>query len=180
MPGKSKNIHTCPENAGIQNMTDENLKKVKAKPSGDESEFLGKVLPIFNRSINMSLNRQDYAGKWTEETLGKSLSEFFEYCYDNDLEPSPPMLRLWLGVSKQTVNEWRLGNRGEFKGDLINEAYDLMEMRYFSKLDKYAVSNIFKLKTVHGYVETTKVDVSTNKTPTEDEVADIVSKMKLD
>lgn len=180
MPRKTNMKHTSPETAGEQNMTPENLKAKHAKPSGDESEFLGKVLPIFNKSINMRLNRQDYAGKWTEETLGASISEFFEYCYDNDLEPSPPMLQLWLGVSKQTANEWRLGNRGDFKRDLICKAYQLMEMRYFAKLDKYAVSNIFKLKTVHGYVETTKVDVTTNKAPTEDEVADIVSKMKLD
>lgn len=164
MPRKAKGSHTCPEVAGEQNMTPENLKSKNAKSTGDEAEFLRKTLPIFKRSIKMRENRQDYGGKWTREELENSLIEFFEYCTDNDLEPSPPMLTLWLGTNKQTLNEWRKGKTSDnFKADVIGKAYALMEMRYFGKLDKYAVSNIFKLKTVFNYVEPAKVEI-TNKT----------------
>lgn len=176
MPRKAKGIHTCPENAGAKNMTPENLEKVKAKPSGDESEFMSKTLPIFNRSLEK--NRRDYAGKWTEDELRQELSDFFTYTMENDLEPSPPMLRLWLCVGKTQIYEWRKGNHG-FKTELINDAYDVMEMRYFNKLDKYAVSNIFKLKTVHGYVETTKVEVNNTNTTDADAIKEQIAKMGL-
>lgn len=175
MPRKAKGIHTCPENAGAKNMTPENLEKVKAKPSGDESEFMRKTLPIFNRSLEK--NRRDYAGKWTEEELTRELIEFFQYVEENDLEPSPPMLQLWLSTNRETINQWRKGQG--FKADLINHAYQIMEMRYFGKLDKYAVSNIFKLKTVHGYVETTKVEVNNTNTTDADAIKEQIAKMGL-
>lgn len=175
---KSKGIHTCPEKAGVQNMTEENLEKAKAKPSGDESEYLRKIQPIIQKAFLG--DRKDYSGKWGEEELSKSLAEFFEFCDEKDLEPSPPLLRLWLGVSKETINEWRRGNRGTFKRDLMDKAYGVMESRYFGKLDKYAVANIFKLKTVHGYVEPQRVEIATTKEVSEADIGEAVSKLGLD
>lgn len=176
MPRKSKGIHTCPANAGAKNLTSEALAKVKATPSGDESEFLSKTLPIFNRSLEK--NRRDYAGKWTEEELSRELIDFFQYMEEHNLEPSPPMLQLWLCTNRETINQWRKSNG--FKADLINHAYQILEMRYFGKLDKYAVSNIFKLKTCHAYVETTKVEVSNAPTTDADALKEQIAKMGLD
>lgn len=178
MPRKAKGIHTCPENAGEKNMTPENLEKAKAKPSGDESEYLRKIQPIIQRAF--CGDRKDYSGKWDEEELRTSVGEFFMFCDERDLEPSPPLLRLWIGVSRDTLNEWRRGNRGEFKKDVMDQAFAIMEARYFGKLDKYAVANIFKLKTVHGYVEPQRVEISTTKEVTEADIGEAVSKLGLD
>lgn len=178
MPRKAKGIHTCPENAGEKNMTPENMAKMRVQPTGDEADFLSKTIPIFNHAIEMKKHRQDYGGKWTEEELRNSVMEFFQYCEKNDLEPSPPMLKLWLAISDDTDWEWRKKDHG-FKSEIYRWAYRLMEMRYFGKLDKYAVSNIFKLKTVHGYVEPTRIEVANVQDVTEDNVNELVDKLNL-
>lgn len=175
MPRKAKGIHTCPENAGAKNLTPESLDKINAKESGDESEFLNKTIPILNRSLEK--NRRDYAGKWTEDELRQEIAEFFQYTSEHNLEPSPPMLQLWLCTNRETINQWRKSQG--FKADLINQAYQMMEMRYFGKLDKYAVSNIFKLKTCHAYVETTKVEVNNTNGTSADEIKDKLANMGL-
>ncbi len=179
MPRKAKGIHTCPENAGEKNMTPENMKGIRVKPTGDEAEFLGKTIPILERAMHMKKVRESYGGKWTEEELATSIKEFFEYCETNDLEPSPPMLKLWLAISDDTDWEWRKKDHG-FKSEIYRWAYRLMEMRYFGKLDKYAVSNIFKLKTVHGYVEPQRVEIATTKEVSEADIGEAVSKLGLD
>lgn len=168
----AKGKHTSPENAGEQNITDiDNLPK-------DEIGLNEKLLGVREKG-----KANIYKGQWTDEALAESLDEFFIYCTEVDLKPTQPLLRIWLNMAKSTMHEWRTKPEkyGE-KSNLINRAFDVMEAYLQGNIDKYPTGSIFLLKTSHGHIETSKMDITSNGqniTSTE-EVKDLVGKLGLD
>ena len=174
MPRKAKGIHGRPENAGLKNMPEGYADKNK-----DEDNVLAGVLPIYKMGFK---NRENYKGIWTEEDLGKEIMAYFEYCESNNVKVAKVGISLWLGISKETMYEWvRNPAKYGFKSDLMKMAHDMIEGSYIGRAEKYPTANLFLLRTSHGHIEQSKIDISTNNTEVgQDEVNDLVSKLGLD
>ena len=173
---KEVHTNTSPENAGEQNMTPENLSTVKTK----YDVLNGKCL---NRVIAMKAVRQPYKGEWTEPEFKKSVDEFFEYCAREFIEPSKPLLAIWLDCRKETIWSWSTHPDTGYKYEILSKAFNEMESIYFQKLDDSPVPSMFKLKTNNfGYCEAQKVDITTNGNDISDSesVKKLVDKMGLD
>lgn len=168
----NKGIHTSPETAGIQNMPPNYPDTHK-----DDLGTMKGLMPIWNRGFQ---NRENYKGLWTPETLKMEINAFFEYCFDNEVKPAKVGLSLWLGVTKQTLWVWEKEST-DFKSDLIRWATSLIEMSYVGRAEKYPTANIFLLKSSHGHVETSRLDVvATNEQMQTDEVQDRIAQLGLD
>lgn len=58
----------------------------------------------------------------------KRISEYFQFCINNDRKPNIKGLGNWLGVDSTTVNSWRRGEyRTETHSPLIRKAVDVLE-----------------------------------------------------
>lgn len=168
---KNKGVHTSPETAGRQNMS-----KLK-NPEPDKQKTMGKLIPIMNHG-----NKAGYSGKWTDEMLASSIGEFFDYCAEVEMKPTAPALRLWLNVEDSTILEWRkFPNKYGGKSAIIKKAYAVMEAFLQLNIDKYPTGSIFLLKTTHGHVETSKVEVNnTGDVNGLDDIKDRVARLALD
>lgn len=124
-----------------------------------------------------------YKSQWTNEELMESIDEFFLYCLEKDVKPTQPLLRLWLGVSRTQFYEWRTNvpKFGE-RTNILGMAMDFMEAYLQANIDKYPTGSIFLLKTSHGHIETSKMDVTTNgqSLSSDTDVKDLVGKLGLD
>ena len=172
-----KNIHTSPETAGIQNMTQVNMKNMRLKKDTDGMN--NKINTFMYKGVE---NKKQYKGKWTEEEFSQTIFDFFKYCDDIELKPTAPLLRLWLSVTRHTINEWRKNpNQYGYKSSIIETAYDIMEAHLQERAEKYPTASIFLLKTTHGHIETSKVDVTSNGAEVTDQsnVLELVDKLGL-
>ena len=109
-------------------MTKENLATIRT----NVDELNGKLL---NKTQAMRNARQPYKGTWTEEEFKASIEGYFEWCTENDFEPSKPSLQLWLQCRYETLLEWYKNPKHGFKHEMMVEAFDFMELIYFHKLD---------------------------------------------
>ena len=87
---KCKGVHTSPETAGKHNLPEGYADKRK-----DPDQTMKKLMPIWKKSF---VNREDYKGKWDEESLAREINAFFEHCFEVDLKPSKAGLALWLAL----------------------------------------------------------------------------------
>lgn len=165
---KNKGVHSSPKNAGRQN-----LEKILDTLPKDESGLNKKILPVYKHG-------HQYKGQWTDEELESTLQEFFDYCGEVDLKPTQPLLRLWLGLSRAQMFDWRTKpEKYGVKSDMVNEAHDFMECYLQGNIDKYPTGSIFLLKSSYGHREATDVTITTQQTNPED-VADMVKNLGLD
>lgn len=177
---RTKNpVNTCKENSGKKNMTPEALKSLNTK-----YDDLNKK--VVNKLLIMDRIRQPYSGSWEEDDFKESIKNFFEYCGENSIEPSKPLLATWLGTNRKTIWKWETDESMGFKHDIICQAIQFMECVYFSKLDESFPSASFKLKSNNfagfNYVEASRLDITTNGNnlgSDSDEVKDLVSKLGL-
>lgn len=180
MPRKgNKGVHTSPQTAGRQNMDWNKISKMRSVRK-DEFGMGDKIIDVMKMG---ELNYQKYSGKWTEETLKHSIAEFFDYCAEVQMRPSKPLLLLWLNLTKSTFSEWiNNPSKYQYKSNLLKKAMLVIESHLEQDIYKYPTGAIFLLKTSHGHIETSKLDVTTNdKTVTDaDEVKDMIAKMGLD
>lgn len=133
------------------------------------------IIPLFEEGVSRR------KCNWTEEELTIAIKDYFDYCVETDMKPSKAGLRLYLGCSRSQYHAWQTeyGKYGAIS-DLINLANDTMEVQYVQRVESYPTGNLFLLRTSHGHVESSKVDISTDvKTSTED-IKDVVSKLGLD
>jgi hypothetical protein len=167
----NKGIHTSPETAGIQNMPPN-----YADTHKDDCNTMQGLMPIWNRG---NINKQ-YKGLWTEELLEAEINEFFNYCFSNEIKPAKVGLALWLAISKSTYWEWE-NKVTDYKSNLIQRASQIIELSYVGRAEKYPTANIFLLKSSHGHVETSRLDVvATNEQMQTDEVQDRIAQLGLD
>jgi len=169
---EKKGVHGSPETAGA-----DNLKNAKTLPK-DKSGLMDKLLPVYKRKQE----GKTYDGQWKDEQLMQSIGEMFDYCAENELKPTLPILQLWLGISRTQLWEWR--NKPDKFGEktnIVNNAVLIMEAFLQSNIDKYPTGSIFLLKTTHGHIETSKLDISnTSKDATQEEIEDQIKKLGLD
>ena len=170
---KNQGVHSSPATAGKQNLPPNYAEKNK-----DDTGTIAKKQPLWERVFQLDNN---YRGQWTEEELAHEMNEYFG-CFEMEAKPSKAGLCLWLNISKSQFWEW--SNKKEkygFKSELANKANMIIEDSYIGRIESYPTGNIFLLKSSHGHVETSKMDVTTNSkfVDTED-VNDLVKKLGLD
>ena len=148
---KSKGIHTSPQTAGKKNLP-------KNINNTDKDNINAMIMPVMLHG-----NKKGYTGLWSDEELAKSIADFFCHCADNVVKPTVPLLRLWLNVTQTTLLEWR--NHPERylgKSDIIKKSMDYMECYLQAQIDKYPTGSIFLLKTTHGHIEGSRLDITSN------------------
>lgn len=166
-----KGVHTSPEKAGVMNLEGKDFPK-------DEEGLMSKLMPIYKKGNE---NRGIYKGQWSDQELMDEIDKYFQYCVDVELKPTQPSLRLWLGVTRTTIWEWRTKpEKYGVKSNIIEQAFDVMEMYLQSNLDKYPTGSIFLLKSSFGHKDTMNVQIDNTNTVKPDEVADVVAKLGLD
>jgi len=146
-------VHTSPERAGEQNMKGMEFPK-------DEDGLMNKIMPIKKEG---DWNRTTYKGLWTQETLADAVDRFFDYCTKVSFKPTIPSLAVWLGISKSQIYDWRAHpEKYGYKSEILGEALNIMEAYLQANIDKYPTGSCFLLRTSHGHIEQSKLDVTTN------------------
>lgn len=168
--GKERKPQTSPETAGPQNLEGHSFPTI----SEEEAELNKKLY----RMVRLRMGVQ--TSKWTEEQFMEETTKFFNYCAENELNPSVPMLKLWFNAHKSQLYAWRSDSSSPAY-TAINYAFDTIESRVESRLEKYPVGNIFRLKAYHDVVEPNKVEVigTTKVEINPEDVAKAVEKLGL-
>lgn len=174
--GRNKGIQTNPKNAGKVANTPEFDGRHKQDDTTDN--LIHDLIPLMKRAYEMRATR---GTNWTPMELQTAICEYFEYCASKDLKPSMSGLRLWLGISYETLSVWlrHLDKYGTIT-EIMRDAKDCMEVQYINRAEKYPTANIFMLKSKHGYVEKTQVEINSNQNITTNEVDDVIKRLNLD
>lgn len=168
---------TSPELAGRKNMTEAFEMKYNDPANNDTMK---NIVDIFA----MGLDKGKRGTNWTPEELGQTVFDYFQYSVEKELKPCKAGLRLWLGISHSQFCAWQSDNVKYGKiSDIIRTANDVIEMSYIQRSEKYPTANLFLLRSCFGYVEPSKIEVSSsnnNARTNVDEINDLVSKLGLD
>ena len=124
---------------------------------GENSRFIRNAMTAWNLPpIDISDPKQ------VEQRIG----EYFQHCIDYDRRPQVVGLCNWLGVSRQTFNEWLRGvTRKETHGDIIKKAYSILEemwadLMLTNKINPAA--GCFMGKNWYQYADTQQIIVTPN------------------
>jgi hypothetical protein len=155
---KNKNIHTKPETAGEHNIPEGYVEKRQMDAEGQE--LMATLSDMYKKSTEKRLRKS----AWTPELLDKEVNEYFEYCTVKNLKPSKSSLQIWLGVGKSQYYDWEQNKNYKYGdiSEIINQANYIMETQYVNRAEKYPTANIFLMKTSHGHIESSKMDITSN------------------
>lgn len=175
---KPRNAQTRPEYAGEKNM--ENV--VRVKSAGDDYKLgqLDAVLEIRKKRRECMLKyREQRPSAWTQDVLQEHINLFFDWCIRKEIVPSKPLMAIWFNCSTRTLYTW--SRRDDFFGEILTEAFTIMETLYFNDLDNRFLPNAFRLKSTYGYVETQKVEVENTKgnSATTEELEEVVNNLMI-
>ena len=94
------------------------------------------------------------------------ITDYFNYCAQNDRKPQLVAMANWLGVSRETLNTWKRGEyRAETHSDIIKKAVDLLEEIWADYMQNGKInpaSGIFIGKNLYGYRDVQDVVVTPN------------------
>ena len=100
------------------------------------------------------------------EQVKERIGMYFQHCVDNDRRPQIVGLCNWLGISRQTLMEWKNGEvRSATHGDIVKKAYDVMEEMWTDYMQYGKISpptGIFLAKNWYGYKDVADVVVTPN------------------
>ena len=100
--------------------------------------------------------------KQVEERIGM----YFQYCADNDRRPQVVGMCNWLGISRQTMNEWVNGvTRSATHGDIVKRAFGALEEMWTDYMTYGKISpptGIFLSKNWFNYKDVADVVVTPN------------------
>lgn len=100
------------------------------------------------------------------EQVKQRISEYFDYCIENDRKPNMVGMANWLGVDRGTVHAWRTGQyRAATHHSTVKKAVDIMEelwVDYMMNGKVNPASGIFLGKNMFGYKDTQDVVVTPN------------------
>ena len=124
---------------------------------GDNSRFLRHALASWNLPpIDISDPKQ------VENRIG----EYFQHCMDNDRRPQVVGLCNWLGINRNTLNEWLNGvTRKDTHGDIIKKAYSILEETWADLMLQNKVNpaaGCFMGKNWYQYADTQQIIVTPN------------------
>ena len=132
------------------------LSDFNAEP-GDNSRFIRFALTAWNLPpIDISEPKQD------EERIGL----YFQHCADNDRRPQVVGMCNWLGISRQTLNEWKNGEvRRGTHGDIIKKAMGFLEEMWAEAMLTNRLNpatGCFIAKNWYNYSDTQQIVVTPN------------------
>lgn len=138
----------------MQDLTAEGGEQVKP---GDNSRYVRFALASWNLPpIDISDPQQ----------VADRLEQYFKYCADNDRKPQVVGMCNWLGISRQTLNEWVNGvTRAATHGDIIKKAYMTLEEMWADFMLNGKInpaSGIFLSKNWFNYRDVADVVVTPN------------------
>lgn len=117
------------------------------------------------------------------EQVKERLNMYFKHCAENDRKPQIVGMCNWLGISRQTLNEWVRGEtRAATHGDIIKKAVSFVEEMWADYMQSGKLnpaSGIFLAKNWYGYKDVADVVVTPNN-PMQDLDADQARKRITD
>lgn len=124
---------------------------------GDNSRFIRHAMASWGLpAIDISDPKQ------VEDRIGM----YFQYCADNDRKPQIVGLCNWLGITRQTLNEWQNGVvRAGTHGDIIKKAVAVIEEMWADYMQAGKLNpatGIFLAKNWYGYKDVADVVVTPN------------------
>lgn len=124
---------------------------------GENARFVRNALVAWNLPpIDISDPKQ------VEERIGM----YFQHCIENDRRPQIVAMCNWIGINRNTLNEWKNGTTREgTHGDIIKKAYAFMEEMWTEYMANGKVSpptGIFLAKNWYGYKDVADVVVTPN------------------
>lgn len=168
----NKGVHTCPERAGPQN-----IDPIKDTiPKAEDPTLLGRIMIAGMHGIE-----KGYTSRWSDEDLMRSVLEFFKYCKDEDLKPTIPLLKLWIGISDGMFHDWRHNTAGKYesKSKILGFALKSMESYLQADMDEHPKGSMFILKTSFGHSEVQKVQIESKNNVSKDEIDGTLAKLGL-
>lgn len=149
------------------------LSDFNAEP-GENSRFIRFALAAWNLPpIDISDPKQ------VEQRIG----EYFQHCAENDRRPQVVGMCNWLGISRQTLNEWKNGVvRGGTHGDIIKKAMSFLEEMWAEAMLTNRLNpatGCFIAKNWYQYSDTQQIVLTPNN-PMQDLNADDARKRLLE
>ena len=146
----------------------ENILKVEP---GDNARFLRAA------RVSMNLPPIDISDP---DQVENRINQYFDYCVQNDLKPGFVMMANWLGVSRDTLNQWKRGNyRAGTHSDIIQKAVSQLESlweMYMLEGKVNIVAGIFIGKQYYGAVDKQEITITPNENSTAPLTAEEISK----
>lgn len=100
------------------------------------------------------------------EQVRERIGMYFKFCAENDRRPQIVGMCNWLGINRDTLNEWVRGvTRAETHSDIIKKAYNFMEEMWTDYMTYGKISPptaIFLAKNWYGYRDVADVVVTPN------------------
>ena len=145
------------------------VKKRGAKWMKDLSADAGETTPgemsrfVRNALVSWNLPPIDISDP---EQVKERIKMYLQHCADNDRRPQIVSLCNWLGISRQTLTEWKNGEaRNTTHGDIIKKTYAIMEEMWTEYMQYGKISPptaIFLAKNWYGYKDVADVVVTPN------------------
>ena len=141
---------------GAKWMRDLSADSGDAEP-GEMSRFVRNALVSWNLPpIDISDPKQ------VEQRIG----EYFQHCIDNDRRPQVVGMCNWLGITRETLNQWKNGNtRGTTHTDIIKKAMSVLEETWADLMLSNKLnpgSGCFMGKNWYNYTDTQQIVVTPN------------------
>ena len=100
------------------------------------------------------------------EQVKERIGQYFQFCVDNDRKPQIVGMCNWLGISRQTLNEWVNGvTRVSTHGDIVKRAYSMIEEMWMDNMQNgrtNPAAGIFLAKNWFNYKDVADVVVTPN------------------
>jgi len=124
---------------------------------GENSKFIRYAIASWNLpKIDISDPKQ------VEERIG----QYFKFCADNDRKPQIVGMCNWLGISRDTLNQWKNGEcRSATHTDMIKRAVSVIEEMWADYMQAGKLNpatGIFLAKNWYGYKDVADVVVTPN------------------
>lgn len=110
------------------------------------------------------------------------INEYFNACETNDMKPNIVGLGNWLGVSRDTINNWKRGDtRNSTHSDMINKAIGMLEELWVNYMQNGKInpaSGIFLGKNMFQYKDTQDIMLTPNNPLSDISVDEVGKKYK--
>lgn len=124
---------------------------------GDNSRYLRYAM------VSMELPPIDISD---ETQVAQRISDYFDFCSDNDRKPNMIGMSNWLGIDRGTVRTWMTGEyRGSTHSSVIKKAVNILEELWVDYMQNGKVnpaSGIFLGKNMFGYKDIQDIVVTPN------------------